>query len=290
MLSSERNFLGLATHTVASFGVALLVATTLTGCMSSAREEALRVEMASLRQDLATLRSQTTTSNASVSKLRTTADSSTRWVQETKQIIEEMRGELRVMRGNFSELQVKLERMEKNGGGGREDSTTLDMRESVAQQQATIRTLERRLLRMEFGGGSHTSGKGKTDLDPTKLEKSLRDALAARQYTNAASTATLYLKAKESDGKVREVALRYRGEAYFLKRQYEDAARDFLDFLSEFSRSENRPRVLLFAGDSFVFLKRLDVAKGMYEECLQLSAPDSEVYQSTQERLRRLGS
>lgn len=262
------------------------------GCMSSEREEALRNEISSLRLELSGLRQTVDTRTSSVDKLKNSTDSSVRWVQETKATIEDMRQEVRVLRGSFNELNVRLERAEKGAqGGAREDSVSLVLRDEIAALNKRIAVLERGVLRATLPQEPRQSTKkGKLSLSPDSLSAKLRSDIDDKKLEAAVNLASQYLAEGDDDPKFAEVALRYRGEALFNQRRFDRAAADFLEFLDRFPKSDMRGVVLLWAGDAFVLQKRLDVAKGLYVECQEIAPPESDLRKNVDERLRRFGS
>ena len=87
----------------------------------------------------------------------------------------------------------------------------------------------------------------------------------------------------------KETALMFKAEAAFSSENYKASAADFGEFLRKYPNSDRRPRALLLAGDSHVYLKQLDTAKVQYKECVDKFAKKQECV-AAKERLERLAN
>lgn len=249
----------------------------LPACITSSREEALRTDMKNLELKIVDLQNQQTSRNSKV-------------VQGTKSEMDEMRRQFSLIQGAIDELRVKTSRLQEGTGKRIQEDTSSG---KVSEVEDRMAELEKRLIRVELALSTKEKstsikaapkGKYKTAAD---LQKAINGLLANKDYKGIVNTTSAVIEAKYAND-FQEVALYARGDAHFSTQKWEDAAADLTDYLQRFNRNDKRPRALLLAGDSLVYLKRFDNAKNYYSECVK-KFPEREECKASQERLEKLG-
>jgi len=284
----------------ARIAVALCIALLGTGCMTSRREEELQSDITRLERKLSEVEKQLLLRDRSIDSVKSNTEESNRRVQSTKSEIEDVRRQLALTQGAMDELRVKMSRVQETAGTNLPEQSAgsegLDGR--VAQIDETTLTLDRRLTRIELLAAplleKNTKDKPSANAKPTKyktageLSRTLGSSYSQKDYKKVIATANDVLTARASTEQ-QEVALEFRGTAFFQTQQYEKAATDFTEFLDRFPKSDRRPRALLFAGDSFVYLKQTRTAKSYYSECVKIF-PERDECKAAKERLDKMGS
>lgn len=265
---------------------ACLAIVALGACMSSEREEALQASVREMDKKMVELERQVLTRDRALESIRTNSDESSRRVQASKNEMEDVRRQLALTQGAVDELRVKLSRLQEGGGGGH-DGASLQPGESDG-----VARLERKLAKMELMQDVSVDKKPKGGAVPkfksgAEVAKSLKASLEQKDVKKVVTTASALIYAEVPEDQV-EAALGYRAEAYFAQQDFGKAAIDLISFLERFPRSERRPRALLLAGDSFVYLKRFDSARSFYAECVRVT-PERDECKASKERLDKLG-
>ena len=273
--------------------VAALMALLPMACMSSSREEALNAQLRTLETKVAEMDKQMLAREQKVDSVKSTTEESQRRVQSTKNEVEDLRRELNLTQGAIDELRVKMTRMQDSSGKRVEDDSTM----KVSELEVQLSGFDRRLSKVELASNILVE---KTDKDagvkgkvkakyksPDDLKKALNAAYVQKDFKKVVNISSSVLSG-ENPVEERELALQFRGEAYFALQDFERAAFDFTEFLDKFPKSEKRARALLLAGDSYVYLKQNKNAKSYYTECVK-NFPDREECKASRERLDRLG-
>jgi TolA-binding protein len=286
-------------------GLAIASLCLLTGCMTSRREEELQANILRLERKLSDVEKQILVRDRTVDSVRTVTDDSNRRMQAAKNEVEDLRRQLSLTQGAIDELRVKMTRVQEVSGGSNLPESDGSLDAKVAALDEALTNMDRRVTRVELiaapliekqqdgkpaaspKGGS-TGPKNAKFKTAGELSRSLGAAYAQKDYKGVITTASNVLLARPGTDQ-QEVALEFRGTAYFQSQQYEKAAIDFTQFLDRFPKSDRRPRALLFAGDSFVYLKQNRTAKSYYAECVKLF-PEREECKAAQERLDKMGS
>ena len=275
-----------------------------TGCMSSQREEELQSNILRLERKLSEVEKQILVRDRSFDTVKTTTDDANRRVQSAKNEVEDLRRQLSLTQGAIDELRVKMTRMQESSGTNLPASGDGGLDAKVAAIDEAVTNIDRRVTRVELlaapliekqqndkpssgalGAKGAKSAKFKT---AGELSRSLGGSYAQKDYKKVIATASDVLSARPG-GDQQEVALEFRGTAFFQTQQYEKAATDFTEFLDRFPTSDRRPRALLYAGDSFVYLKQNRTAKSYYAECVKLF-PERDECKAAKERLDKMGS
>lgn len=260
----------------------------LTGCLSSSREEALRSSITSLESKVANLEKQLAARDETLKTLGSksaVADSASAGLEDVKR-------QISMTQGAVDELRVKLARMSEAGEGAAAGPAESD----VSENKDRLAALEERVSKLEASGAAPTAkgaAKPPAKTNPKyasakDLAKILGGHFSKKEYAKVDTLATEVL-ASGLGASFKETALLFRAEAAFASESYKKAAGDFSEFLTKYPKSDRRPRALLLAGDSYVYLKQLDEAKVWYKECVD-KFPKKPECVAAKERLDRLGS
>lgn len=275
------------------FVCALAVFATLaTSCMTTRREEEMKASIAKLEMKVNELNSQLP---KNIENVRNEAENTQKHFQATKSDIEDLRKELSLSQGAIDELRVKLSRVQEasvnvsDKGTGPAKNAELDefliqVSRRLARVELLAQNLKDKVEHQKKDPRAEKQGKYKT---VNELGKALAAAFVGKDYKKVISIASPVISSDASREQV-EVALQFRGEAYFALQDYEHAAADFSEFVDRFPRSEKKPRALLLSGDSYIHLKQPYTARSFYGECVRNFA-DREECKASKDRLTRMG-
>ncbi len=134
--------------------------------------------------------------------------------------------------------------------------------------------MQKQIARLELAqnNGLVVNRKGKV---PFKIKNlaTLEDALKMRldksDLKSVIGLSTVVLNAEAATDPMLAIALEYRGEAKFQQQDYRGAALDLALATSRFPTHSRQARALLFAGDSYVYLKNNAVAALYYQDCVK---------------------
>ena len=268
----------------------------LSACMSSRREEELQTNIRNLEVKISDVEKQLASRDRNVDALKNTTEDANRKVQTTKGEMDDLRRQLSLTQGALDELRVKMTRLQETAGSSAGKNITDDGAASgkVADLDDEMTRMERRVARLELSAAPAAERaqkeKPKTALKfktPGELNKSLAAAYVQKDYRKVVTAASDIISSPAADDQ-KEIALDFRGRAYFQLQNYEKAAIDLTEFLEKYPKSDKRPMALLLAGDSFVYLKQLRAAKSYYAECVKIH-PEREECKASKERLEKLG-
>lgn len=261
----------------------------LVGCITSSREEALRNSITKLEAKVAILEKDLAARDETLKTL----GSKSAVVDSATAGLEDVKRQISMTQGAVDELRIKLARLGEAGTAGAGGLAESDVPEGGDRLNA----LEERVTKLEEGlsaKGSKNHPKANAKKNPPKyasakeLAKVLGGHLSQKEYDKVSSLATEVLGSSLGLA-FKETALLFRAEAAFARESYKQAAADFDDFLAKHPKSDRRPRALLLAGDSHVYLKQLDEAKARYKACVD-TFPKKPECVAAKERLDRLGS
>ena len=302
-VNPRRPFLPSQAHRVAKAACVGLASLGLAGCMTSRREEELQANILRLERKLGEVEKQILVRDRTFDSVTSTTEDASRRMQSAKNEVEDLRRQLSLTHGAIDEVRVKMTRVQEVSGTTLPESDE-SLNGKVTTLDDAVTTLDRRVTRMELlaapliekqqndkpASGAAGAKGAKTAKFKTagELSRSLGAAYAQKDYKKVIATANDVLQANAGNDQ-REVALEFRGTAFFQTQQYDKAAVDFTDFLERFPKSDRRPRALLYAGDSFVYLKQNRTAKSYYAECVKLF-PERDECKASQERLDKMGS
>lgn len=305
-VNPRRSFLPRQALRLATATAVVFVSFSLAGCMTSRREEELQSNILRLERKLAEVEKQILVRDRTFDNVKSTTEDANRRMQSAKNEVEELRRQLALTQGAIDELRVKMTRVQEVSGTSLPEADE-SMSGKVATLDDAVTTLDRRVTRMELlaapliekqqndkPASGATGAKGTKAATASKfktageLSRTLGASYAQKDYKKVIATASDVLQARPGNDQ-QEVALEFRGTAFFQTQQYEKAAVDFTEFLDRFPKSDRRPRALLFAGDSFVYLKQNRTAKSYYAECVKLF-PERDECKAAQERLDKMGS
>jgi TolA-binding protein len=267
----------------------------LTSCMTSKREEELQAKLTSFETRMIEMEKQIQLRDRTVDAVRDSSEESSRKVLSTKGDLDEVKRQLAMTQGAIDELRVKFSRVQ-------EGSTTSGLNaKSLSDDSASARVndmddwqakIEKRLTKTELIARSATETSPKTKVTltvktPAELAKVLGGAYAQKDYAKVVRLASNVINNSNSEP-MKTLAMEFRAEAQFQLQQYDKAAIDLMELIDRYPNFERKPRALLLAGDSCVYLKQLRAAKALYSECVR-QFPDREECKASKERLARLG-
>ena len=280
----------------------------LMGCMSSSREEALRNSIDKLEGKVASLEKELQVRDEKIKTIGNKAAT----VDSTQSNIEEVKRQVSLTQGAVDELRIKFARLSESQANAPTNAAGMQQGTDLAEdgENATgshnkddskLAELERRVARLELEVQSksetqakdHTENKKSSKADPKyastkELTKVLGGHFTKKSFTKVQSLASEVLSSGLGND-YKEIALLFKAEASFALENYKAAAIEFADFLTRFPASDRRPRALLLAGDSYVYLKQFDTAKTYYRECVE-KFPKKQECTASKERLDRLGT
>lgn len=286
-------------------GLAAILACGLaTGCMTSQREEELQANILRLERKLSDVEKQILVRDRSLDTVKSSSEDAARRAQSTKGEIEDVRRQLALTQGALDELRVKMTRMQETAGANLGETSVGDSGADAGKIAAiddNVLSLERRMTRLELLAAplieKHQNdkpapkrgeaGKGQGFKTAGELSRTLGSSYSAKDFKKVIAKASDVIEARPGNDQL-EVALEFRGTAYFQTQEYQRAATDFTEFLDRFPKSERRARALLFAGDSFVYLKQNRTARAFYSECVK-TYPERDECKAAKERLDKMG-
>jgi TolA-binding protein len=263
----------------------------VTACMSSSREEALRSSIDKLDTKVAALEKELAVRDEKIK----TIGSKTAAGESANAGLEEVKRQISMTQGAVDELRVKLSRIGEAGSAeGSAGSVTTES--DVGENHDKLADLERRIAKLEQGPAAKGKGEAKGGAakpnpkyaSAKELAKVLGGHFSQKEYSKVESLSSDVL-ASGLGADYKETALMFKAEAAFSSENYKTSAADFGEFLRKYPNSDRRPRALLLAGDSHVYLKQLDTAKVQYKECVDKFAKKQECV-AAKERLERLAN
>jgi TolA-binding protein len=288
------NFCNSGTHSTVAIAIVSLLST---ACMTSKREEELNAQLKTLELRLIDVEKQTQARERSFDAVKNTTEESTRKFLNAKTELDEVRRQLSMTQGAIDELRVKMSRIQEGTGAGglntkplSDETSNPRLTEFEDWQNKTERRLTKIELAEKYSNDQSDAAKQKTPLtvkNKEELAKILADLYEKNQYTKTVRIASSVINNSTSEP-MKILAMEFRAEAYFQLKNYGKAALDLMDILDRYPSYERKPRILLLAGDSCVYLKQLRAAKALYTECVR-SFPDREECKASKERLSRLG-
>ncbi|MEY3902847.1 MAG: hypothetical protein RL189_2153 [Pseudomonadota bacterium] len=281
-------------RTFSLFGMSLFSLLS-TACMTSQREEELNAQLKSLEIRLIEMEKQVQLRDRTVDAVKNTSEESSRKYLTAKNELDEVRRQLGMTQGAIDELRVKMMRIQDGANSGSLNAKSLSD-DSAAAKMSELddwqNKVEKRLTKTELLAKTATdsSGKAKSPLgvkNREELAKQLSSAYAQKEYAKVVKIATGVIGSSSSEA-MKTLAMEFRAEAQFQLQNYDKAAIDLMEIIEKYPSFERKPRALLLAGDSCVYLKQLRAAKALYSECVRLY-PDKAECKASKERLARLG-
>lgn len=275
-----------------SIAAALLV---LPACMTSKREEEINSQLKSLELRMIEMEKQVQVRDRTFDAVKNTTEESSRKVLTAKSELDEVRRQLSMTQGAIDELRVKMTRVQEGSTNSGLNAKSLSDDSAVARMSELEdwqNKVEKRLIKAELlAKDAHESnGKQKTGVaikSRDELAKLLSSAYAQKDYAKVIRVASGVIGNSNSEP-MKTLAMEFRAEAQFQLRNYGKAALDLMEIIDKYPSFERKPRALLLAGDSCVYLKQLRAAKALYAECVR-QFPDKEECKASKERLARLG-
>ncbi|MFZ9520926.1 MAG: tetratricopeptide repeat protein [Silvanigrellaceae bacterium] len=294
---SENRQIQMNTRTPYSISVAYIAAALmlLPACMTSKREEELNAQLKALEVRMIEMEKQVQVRDRTFDVVKNTTEESSRKVLTAKSELDEVRRQLSMTQGAIDELRVKMARVQEgatnsglNAKSLSDDSSVLRLSELDDWQNK----VEKRLTKAELlaKDAHETTGKEKKNIaikNRDELAKMLSSAYSQKDYAKVIRLASGVIGNSTSEP-MKTLAMEFRAEAQFQLRNYGKAALDLMEIIEKYPSFERKPRALLLAGDSCVYLKQLRAAKALYAECVR-QFPDKEECKASKERLARLG-
>lgn len=266
-----------------------------TGCMTSKREEEIRALLASYENRILGMEKQLQLRDRTVDAVKDSSDESSRKFLSAKSDLDEVKRQMAMTQGAIDELRVKFARVQ-----GGETSSGLDAQPlkddthgaKLSELEEWKQRMEKRVTKAELIAkiAQDANPKPQTKLkvkSATELAKILSAAYAKKDYKKVVRLASSVIHDSKNES-MKTLAMEFRAEAQFQLQNYEFAAVDLFEIIDKYPSFERKPRALLLAGDSCVYLKELQAAKALYTECVQ-QFPDREECKASKERLERLG-
>lgn len=266
-----------------------------TGCMTSKREEEIHAQLKSMELRLVEMEKQVQMRDRTFDVVKNTTEESSRKVLTAKSELDEVRRQLAMTQGAVDELRVKMMRVQEGTTGSglnakplTDDSAAMKISELEDWQNK----VEKRLTKAELLAKDARDGGGREKTKLTiknrdELAKVLSSAYGQKDYKQVVKLASNVINNTNSEP-MKALALEFRAEAQFQLQNYNKAAIDLMEIIDKYPTFERKPRALLLAGDSCVYLKQFRAAKALYSECVRLF-PDREECKASKERLSRLG-
>jgi len=265
------------------------------GCMTSKREEEINAQLKSMELRLIEMEKQVQMRDRTVDAVKNTSEESSRKVLTAKSELDEVRRQMAMTQGAVDELRVKMMRVQEGTTGSGLNAKPLTD-ESAAMKISELEDwqnkVEKRLTKAELIAKDVRDGGGreKTKLsikNRDELAKLLSSAYGQKDYKQVVKLASNVIHNTNSEP-MKALAMEFRAEAQFQLQNYNKAAIDLMEIIDKYPTFERKPRALLLAGDSCVYLKHFRAAKALYSECVRLF-PDREECKASKERLSRLG-
>ncbi len=278
-----------------SFLAFALACLSQTSCMTSKREEEIHAQLKSMELRLVEMEKQVQMRDRTFDVVKNTTEESSRKVLTAKSELDEVRRQLAMTQGAVDELRVKMMRVQEGTTGSglnakplTDDSAAMKISELDDWQNK----VEKRLTKAELLAKDARDGGGREKTKLTiknrdELAKVLSSAYGQKDYKQVVKLASNVINNTNSEP-MKALAMEFRAEAQFQLQNYNKAAIDLMEIIDKYPTFERKPRALLLAGDSCVYLKQFRAAKALYSECVRLF-PDREECKASKERLSRLG-
>lgn len=281
-----------------SFVVLSIVASSFfatTGCMTSKREEELREQLKTFELRIVEMEKQIQLRDRTVDAVKDSSEESSRKYLTAKNDLDEVKRQMAMTQGAIDELRVKFSRVQEGTTSSGLNAKPLNDETSsnrLSDTEEWQNKIEKRITKAELIAkmAQDSSPKVKVNLtvkSPAELTKVLGGAYAQKDYAKVIKLASNVLNNSGSEP-LKTLALEFRAEAQFQLQNYDRAAVDLMEIIEKYPNFERKPRALLLAGDSCVYLKQLRAAKALYAECVRLF-PEREECKASKERLARLG-
>ncbi|MEY2988329.1 MAG: hypothetical protein RJB13_1850 [Pseudomonadota bacterium] len=266
-----------------------------TGCMTSKREEEIRAQLDAYENRILSMEKQLQLRDRTVDAVKDSSDESSRKFLSAKNDLDEVKRQMAMTQGAIDELRVKFARVQGGETGSGLDAQPLndDTHSSkLSELEEWKQRIEKRVTKAELLAkiAQDANAKPQTKLkvkSPAELAKILSAAYAKKDYTKVVKLASSIIHGSKNES-MKTLAMEFRAEAQFQLQNYDLAAVDLFEIIDKYPSFERKPRALLLAGDSCVYLKELQAAKALYMECVQ-QFPEKEECKASKERLERLG-
>jgi TolA-binding protein len=280
---------------LASLLAAALVCLSQSACMTSKREEEINSQMKAMELRLLEMEKRVQLREQTVDAVKNTTEESTRKFLTAKNDLDEMRRQLSMTQGAVDELRVKMLRVQEGSTGSGLNAKALSDETAslkLAELEDWQNKVEKRLTKTELLAKDAQPVVARQKNLPSiktknELAKALSSAYSQKNYAQVVKLASNVISNTTSEP-MKTLAMEFRAEAQFQLQNYDKAAIDLMEIIEKYPTFERKPRALLLAGDSCVYLKQLRAAKALYSECVRLF-PDREECKASKERLSRLG-
>jgi TolA-binding protein len=278
-----------------SYLLIALVCFAQTACVTSKREEEINSQLKAMEIRLLEMEKRVQLREQTVDAVKNTTEELPRKFLTAKNELDEVRRQLSMTQGAIDELRVKMSRVQEGSSSSglnakslTDESATLKMAELEDWQNKVEKRLTKTELLAKDAHPSNVRQKNQPTIkSKNELAKALSTAYSQKDYKQVVKLASNVISNTTSEP-MKTLAMEFRAEAQFQLQNYDKAAIDLMEIIEKYPTFERKPRALLLAGDSCVYLKQLRAAKALYSECVRLF-PDREECKASKERLSRLG-
>ena len=283
------------TNKIHSYLLIALVCFAQTACVTSKREEEINSQLKAMEIRLLEMEKRVQLREQTVDAVKNTTEELPRKFLTAKNELDEVRRQLSMTQGAIDELRVKMSRVQEGSSSSglnakslTDESATLKMAELEDWQNKVEKRLTKTELLAKDAHPSNVRQKNQPTIkSKNELAKALSTAYSQKDYKQVVKLASNVISNTTSEP-MKTLAMEFRAEAQFQLQNYDKAAIDLMEIIEKYPTFERKPRALLLAGDSCVYLKQLRAAKALYSECVRLF-PDREECKASKERLSRLG-
>jgi TolA-binding protein len=282
-------------HSIGMFLSLCVAALMSTACMTSKREEEIRALLETYENRIITMEKQLQLRDRTVDAVKDSSDESTRKFLSAKSDLDEVKRQMAMTQGAIDELRVKFARVQGGETGSGLDAKPLNddtHGAKLSELDEWKQRIEKRVTKAELlakiAQDANPKPQNKLKVKSSaELAKILSAAYAKKEYSKVVKLASSIIHSSKNES-MKTLAMEFRAEAQFQLQNYDLAAVDLFEIIDKYPSFERKPRALLLAGDSCVYLKELQAAKALYMECVQ-QFPDREECKASKERLARLG-
>lgn len=288
------------------FSVLVVSVFIITSCVTQSQGDAMKKDISELDYSLNRLREKV---NAQLNQ----TERNTKTALSSQSELQSLQRQLGENAGDIDALKLRLKKIEET------TSATIDQYlAQIQQNEKTLTKLERQVANLELAMGNLTessNGKSaikKTPTSNTSSPSNSSSPAAAKQklplgaktsaellkiftkdyekglFKELAEKTTTVIQHAQSTADMRALALEFRGEAKFNLKDYRGAALDLANYVEQNPQADRGARAFLLLGDSYVYLKKQDIARSYYRDCVQLF-PNTSESQACLARAEKIG-
>jgi TolA-binding protein len=232
---------------------------TLSGCMTSQRQDQLQGSIDRLQAQIFDLQNQIASRDQQISNTTQSALSS-------QSNLDDLKSQLQLTQGDVDELKSKIKKMEQTAAPTA-GVATLQNPPPASIPSEILRKIARVDLMVDDILNHPRKGKlpGKIK-NNNELAKALKNEYESGNFKEVINISSAVLNAQTATSAMISSALQYRGDSKFQLQDYRGAAIDLGLYVENYPNGQKYSRALLIAGDCYVYLKMNNVARTYYEE------------------------